>query len=26
VDRRIPLTDTVDETLKHLTASGDAPG
>jgi anti-sigma B factor antagonist len=26
VDRRIPLTDTVDETLKLLTASGDAPG
>ena len=26
VDRRIPLTDTVDETLKHLTASRDAPG
>jgi hypothetical protein len=26
VDRRIPLTDTVDEALKHLTASRDAPG
>jgi anti-sigma B factor antagonist len=26
VDRRIPLTDTVDETLKQLTASRDAPG
>ena len=26
VDRRIPLTDTVDETLRHLTASRDAPG
>jgi anti-sigma B factor antagonist len=25
VDRRIPLTDTVDETLRRLTASGDAP-
>jgi anti-sigma B factor antagonist len=26
VDRRIPLTDTVGETLEHLTASRDAPG
>ena len=26
VDRRIPLTDTVDEALEHLTASRDAPG
>jgi anti-sigma B factor antagonist len=26
VDRRIPLTDTVDEALTHLAASRDAPG
>ena len=26
VDRRIPLTDTVDEALAHLTQPGDAPG